>query len=136
VVSLLASSFLLIPLAIWLAGRWALVAPVVALEHRSALGSLRRSSRLVRKRWLKVSSLIVFGGGLALVAGPLLGGLLILLTDAPFWLTNVVAGVVYMVTMPLVALATAYAYFDARVRGELEPESGPRELPAEAELSV
>jgi hypothetical protein len=38
--------------------------------------------------------------------------------------------------MPFVALTTAYAYFDARARGELEADSGLAELPAEFELSV
>ncbi len=133
-VSLLASSVFLLPLAIWLAGRWALIAPVVALEHRSALGALWRSNRLVRRRWLKVSSLIVVGGALVLVAGPLLGTLLIVLTSAPFWLVNLIAGLVYMVAMPFVALATAYAYFDARVRTELELEREAGPLPAEIEL--
>jgi hypothetical protein len=135
VVSLLAGSVFLLPIAIWLAGKWALIAPVAELERTSALGALRRSAQLVRRRWLKVTSLIVVGGALALVAGPLVGMLLILVTDAPFWLVNVVAGFVYAVTMPLVALATAYAYFDARVRDELEPRAARGELPGEIELS-
>jgi hypothetical protein len=70
-----------------------------------------------------------------LVAGPLLGVVLILVTDAPFWLVNVVAGVVYAIAMPYVALTTAYVYVDARTRGELEAD-GRAELPAEIELSV
>ncbi|MET0260158.1 MAG: hypothetical protein ABW227_03610, partial [Gaiellaceae bacterium] len=135
-VSLLASTFYLLPIAIWLAGRWALVVPVVELEEASALDALRRSRELVRGRWLKVASLIVAGGAVVLALGPLLGALLILVTNAPFWLVNVVAGVVYAVTMPIVALATAYAYFDARVRVELEGEHHPVELPAEIGLSA
>jgi hypothetical protein len=135
-VSLLASTFYLLPIAVWLAGRWALVVPVVELEEASALDALRRSRELVRGRWLKVASLIVAGGALVLALGPLLGALLILVTNAPFWLVNVVAGVVYAVTMPIVALATAYAYFDARVRVELEGEHHPAELPAEIGLSA
>jgi hypothetical protein len=135
-VSLLASTFYLLPIAIWLAGRWALVVPVVELEEASALDALRRSRELVRGRWLKVASLIVAGGAVVLALGPLLGALLILVTNAPFWLVNVVAGVVYAVTMPIVALATAYAYFDARVRVELEGEHHPAELPAEIGLSA
>jgi hypothetical protein len=134
VVSLLATSTFLVPLAVWLAGRWALVAPVTALEGEPGLWALRRSGRLVTGRWLKVTSLIVVGGALALLAGPLLGVLLILVSDAPFWLVNVVAGLVYTLTMPLVALATAYAYFDARVRSEVQARSAPGELPAELEL--
>jgi hypothetical protein len=135
-VSLLASTFFLVPIAVWLAGRWALVAPAVELDEAVALGALRRSGELVRGRWLKVASLIVAGGAVVLVVGPLLGALLILVTDAPFWLVNVVAGVVYAVTMPFVALTTAYVYFDARVRVELEGEHHPAQLPAEIGLSA
>jgi hypothetical protein len=136
VVSLLASSLFLIPIAVRVAGRWALIAPLIELEQCSALGALHRSGRLVRRRWLKVASLIVAGGALVLVAGPLIGVLLILVTDAPFWLVNVVAGAVYAVVMPFVALTTAYVYFDARTRGELEAEHERAELPAEIELFV
>lgn len=134
VVSLLASTLFLVPIAIWLAVRWALIAPVVQLEDGSAIAVLRQSGRLVRRQWLKVGSLTVVGGGIALALGPLLGALLIVLTTAPLSLLNIVAGVVYAVTMPFVALTTAYAYFDARVRDELEPERNPSELPAEIEL--
>ena len=133
-VSLLAGSAYGIPIAIWLAGRWALVAPVIELEDVSALGALHRSARLVRKRWLKVAFLIVLGGALVLVAGPLVGVLLIVGTSAPLWLVNVVAGVVYSVTMPFLALTTAYAYFDGRARHELDGERELPTLPAEIEL--
>jgi hypothetical protein len=136
VVSLFASSLYLLPVAIWLAGRWAIVVPVVELEDVGALAALRRSRRLVSGRWLKVTSLVVAGGGLALVLGPLIGALLILATSAPFWLVNVVAGAIYAVTMPFVAITTAYVYFDCRVRDELRTvESGDR-LPAEIGLPV
>jgi hypothetical protein len=135
VVSLLVSSILLLPIAVWLAGRWALIAPATELEPVSAAGALRRSARLVHRRWLKVATLIVAGGGLVLVLGPLMGALLILATDAPFWLVNVIAGVVYAVTMPFVALTTAYLYFDARVRSELEQEERAAVLPEETGLS-
>ena len=135
VVSLLASSLYLIPIAIWLAARWALIAPAIELEDQTAIGGLGRSSRLVRGKWLKVASLVVVGALLAIVAGPLIGVLLILVTDAPFWLVNVVAGVVYVLTMPLVAIATTYVYFDRRVDDELAGERQPSVLPAEIELS-
>jgi hypothetical protein len=135
VISLLASSIFLVPIAVWLAGRWALIAPAIELEDLSAARGLRRSGRLVRRRWLKVATLIVAGGALVLVAGPLIGVLLILGTDAPFWLVNVIAGFVYAVAMPFVAITTAYAYFDARTRSELEGASESETLPAEIVLS-
>jgi hypothetical protein len=135
-VSLLASSLYLIPIAVWLAGLWALIAPCIELEELSALGGLRRSGRLVRGKWLKVASLIVVGGAVAIVVGPVVGVLLILGTDAPFWLVNIVAGVIYSLTMPLVAITTTYVYFDRRVADELTGEREPLELPAEIELSA
>jgi hypothetical protein len=95
---------------------------------------LRRSGELVRGRWLKVASLVGVGTAVAIAAGPLLGALLILLTDAPLALLNIVAGVVYALTMPFVALVTAYMYFDARTQHELEPVDEPDELPAEIEV--
>ena len=134
-VALLASSLFLLPIAIWLAGRWALIAPVVELEDAGALAALRRSRHLVRGHWLKVASLVVAGGGLVLVLGPLIGALLILATSAPFWLVNVIAGAIYAVTMPIVALTTAYLYFDCRVRDELRAEETGDQLPAEIGLA-
>jgi hypothetical protein len=135
VISVLTTTVFLIPIAIWLAVRWALIAPVVELEQIRALGALERSGRLVRRNWLKVATLAIVGGALALAAGPVLGALLILVLGAPLSLANVVAGVVYVVTMPLVALSTVYIYFDARVQEELEPDEEPAELPAEIELA-
>ena len=134
-VSLLASSIFLLPVAIWLAGRWALIAPVVELEDLGARAALRRSRHLVSGHWLKVASLVVAGGGLVLVLGPLVGALLILATNTPFWLVNVVAGAIYAVTMPFVALTTAYVYFDCRVRDELGAEETGDRLPAEIGLA-
>src|SRR4029078_3001645 len=85
IVSLLASSIFLIPIAVWLAGRWALIAPAIELERASALSALRRIGRLGSTRWLKVASLIVLGGGIVLVAGPLVGVGVILGNEAPLW---------------------------------------------------
>jgi hypothetical protein len=136
VITLLVTSVFLIPVAVWLAVRWALVVPPAELEGASALTALRRSARLVRQQWLKVATLTVAAAAIALVVGPLVGALLIILTDAPLSLLNVVAGLVYAVTIPFVALTTSYVYFDARVRDELAPSREPDQLPAEIELST
>jgi hypothetical protein len=130
----LTTTIFLVPVAIWLAVRWSLLAPVVELEERRPLPSLRRSGALVRGRWIKVGSLVGVSAALALLAGPLLGAILILLTDTPLALLNVVAGVVYALAMPFVAIVTSYVYFDARARLELEPVERVSELPAEIGL--
>jgi hypothetical protein len=131
----LTSTVFLIPVAIWLAIRWCLVAPVVELEDRRPFLSIRRSGELVRGRWIRVGSLVGVSAGIALLIGPLLGAVLIFLTDTPLAFLNVVAGVVYALAMPFVALVTAYVYFDARARLELEPVERVSELPAEIELA-
>jgi hypothetical protein len=135
VVSLLAGSIYLAPFAVWLAGLWALIAPSIELEGLSALGGLRRSRRLVRGKWFKVTSLIVVGAALAVVVGPLVGVALIFATGAPFWLVNLVAGIVYALTMPLVAITTVYVYFDRRVAYELAGDVEAAEFPAEIEIA-
>jgi hypothetical protein len=133
-VVLLAGSLFLIPIAVLLTVRWALIAPAIALEGLSSVASLRRSGSLVSYEWLKVGSLTILGAAVALVAGPLVGSLLILATSAPLPALDLIAGVVYALTLPFVALATTYVYFDTRVRDELSAKSGSDELPAEIEL--
>ena len=132
----LTTTVFLIPIAIWLAIRWALVAPTVELEDRRPFGSLRRSAELVRGRWIRVGSLVGVSAAVALLAGPLLGAVLIVLTDTPLAFLNIVAGVVYALAMPFVALATPYVYFDARARLELAPVEHVSELPAEIQLDA
>ena len=134
VTSLLTSSVILIPFAIWFAVRWSLVVPAVLLENRRPLGGFQRSARLVRGHWVKVATLTIALGLIAVVLGPLLGTALILATSLPLGVLNIIAGVVYVLTMPYVALATGYVYFDMRVREELEDRAQPAVLPPEAEL--
>ena len=119
VVSVMIPFLFLIPLAIWLAVRWALVVPVVVLEGLGPLAAIRRSSRLVRGDWLKVGSLTIVSAGITLALGPLIGTALIVLTNMPLGLLNLIAGVVYMLTMPFIALTTMYVYLDTRVGEEL-----------------
>jgi hypothetical protein len=131
----LTTTAILLPVALWLAVRWCLVAQAVEVEARDASSALRRSGELVRRRWFRVGSLVGLGGVLALAAGPLLGALLIFVSNSSLAVLNLLAGVVYAVALPFVALVTSYVYFDARARSELEPRDEPRELPAEIQLS-
>jgi hypothetical protein len=131
----LTTTAILIPIAIWLAVRWCLLAPAVALEGSRGPAALRRSGRLVRGRWWRTASLVGLSAAISLGAGPLLGALLIFVVDAPLAALNLIAGLVYAAALPFVGLVTAYVYFDARTRVELEPVVEQRELPAEIELS-
>jgi hypothetical protein len=131
-VALLSLSVFLIPVAVWLGVRWSLGVAVIQLEDAGGLPALRRSARLVRGRWLKVGSLTLIATAITIIVGPLVGVGLILATSLPFWVANVVSGIVYGVAIPFVGLTTAYVYADARVQGEIERSRDPEELPAEA----
>jgi hypothetical protein len=132
----LSTTMVLLPVAAWLVVRWSLLAQVVELEGLAARPALRRSAQLVRGRWLRVASLVGLGGALALAAGPLAGALLIFVSNSSLALLNLLAGVVYAIALPFVALVTSYVYFDTRVREELEPREERAELPAEIELAT
>ena len=123
-----------IPLGVWLTVRWSLLAQVVVLEDQPALGSLRRSGQLVRGHWPRVGSITLLVTGAGLMLGPLIGTLLLLVTSASFNIVNLVSGLIYTITMPLVAIATTYLYFDLIVRERLSPRRAGHtaSLPAEA----
>jgi hypothetical protein len=132
----LSATAVLLPVAVWLAIRWCLLAPVVELEGAHGAAALHRSGQLVGGRWFRTASLVGISAAIAFAIGPLLGALLIFTTTMPLATLNLVAGVVYAALLPFVALVTAYVYFDARTRVELEPAPERDELPAEIELAV
>jgi hypothetical protein len=133
VVTILSLSIVLIPIAVWLVVRWALMVPVAELQDRNSwIDVLRRSGSLVRHQWLKVGTLVVAAAALAIVAGPLLGALLLFVPGAPIALVNLVAGLIYVVAMPFVGLTTTYVYYDTLVRERLaQTAPSPARLPAE-----
>jgi hypothetical protein len=136
IVTLLATTIVLIPIAIGLVIRWALIVPVTEIEDRSALRALARSGRLVGRHWPKVACLTVLSLAVVLLAGPLLGTLLVLATSLSLSVANAVAGVVYALLMPFVAITTAYVYFDARVRQELADAAEPENAVLDAEIEL
>ena len=133
VITLLDLTAIGIPVALWLLVRWSLLAQAVVLEPGGDRRPLRGSAALVRGHWWRVAIFTVVVAGLGLVSGPLIGGLLLLATNASFNIVNVVAGLVYVVTMPFVAIATTYLYYDVHTRSALAAVEAPvgRELPAE-----
>ena len=124
----LTSTVVLIPLALWFAVRWALLAPVTELEGRGGatrcVGAGARprplaSRRLARRPRRRARPPL----------GPLLGALLIVVSSSSLAVLNLVAGIVYAVALPFVALVTCYVYFDARTRHELEPRERSTSCP-------
>ncbi len=136
VLVLLTLTVVLIPVALVLLVLSLLITPVVLFERQWGWVAARRSAHLVRRRWVKVVVLVALTNALVLAIGPLLGTVLILGTSLPFAVSNAVAGIVYALFVPLVALNAVYVYADVIVRDELEPRvEKPPQLPAEASLS-
>ena len=135
VLLLLAVTLVLLPVAVVALVLSLMITPVVLFERVSGWRGLRRSAHLVRRNWLKVVVLVALTNALVLAVGPVLGTTLILGTSLPFSVSNAIAGIVYALLIPLVALNTVYVYADIVVRDELEPraEKVPQ-LPAEATL--
>jgi hypothetical protein len=111
-----------LPLAVM---TWFLVtAPVIGVERLGPIKAMRRSARLVSRRFWNVLGLALlcwlveqlFGVAISLlpvVASGLLG------TDGIAWILPAVAGIVTQaVTIPFVAGATVLVYLDLRVRTE------------------
>jgi hypothetical protein len=58
---------------------------------------------------------------IGLAAGPIIGILLLLETTRSFFLINAISSLVYAVTIPFVALALTYLYYDLRQRESEQP---------------
>lgn len=113
-VTLLASSLVLIPLALWFIALWAVAMPAAVIEERRYVEAFRRSMALTRgRRWRAVflSALLVWVG-FSLPGA--VGGVLLLLTGWPFWVTNLAAIVLSAVLLPFSAIGLTLQFFDFR----------------------
>ncbi|SDT14497.1 hypothetical protein [Jiangella sp. DSM 45060] len=126
VVALLVIPVITAPLAVVYAVRRAFAVPVVMAEHRTVSGALRRSRELVRGRWWPVALLLVLVAGLGAVTGPLVGIVILLVSGGTsFWLINLIAGLVYAITIPYVALVISYQYADLTARAMSDDDRQP-----------
>jgi hypothetical protein len=55
---------------------------------------------------------------IGLLLGPLLGAILLFITNASFNFVNLISSLVYVITLPFVAIATTYLYFDLSLKQE------------------
>lgn len=104
---------------------WFLVtAPVIGAERLGPIEAMRRSARLVGRRFWPVMGLSLLSGIVSALFGYALGLVptvlsLLVGTDGLGWLLTAAAGVLTaLVTMPVVAGVTVLIYLDLRVRTE------------------
>ncbi len=123
VVAVLAGTVLLLPVALVLAARWAAAGPAASVEGRSFAAALRRSANLTDRRRLRTLAMTALMLLLVIVPGPLLGALLLLLTNWPFAVLNAIVAVAYAVTLPVFGVALTMQFYD--LRRERAAESAP-----------
>jgi hypothetical protein len=109
---------------LYLLTRWALIAPVVVLEKRSAGEAFTRSWELVKGHaWTVFGVIIVTGLGSAIVSGIIQGILRAILPDfLGDWLGALAA---HVVTAPFVAIAWTIMYFQLAQPVAAEPAPEP-----------
>ena len=113
-VALLASSLLLLPIALVLIALFAVAMPAAAVENLGFVTAFRRSLALTRgRRWRSVllSALLLWIG--FLVPG-VIGALVLLLTGWAFWVTNLIAIVIGAFLAPFAAVGLTLQYYDFR----------------------
>lgn len=114
VVTIFASSLVGLPIALALIAFWAVAMPAAVIERRGVWSALRRSAQLTKgRRWRAVflSALLVWVG--FSVPGAL-GGLLLLVTGWPFWLTNLASIAAGAILLPFSAIGLTLQYYDFR----------------------
>jgi hypothetical protein len=105
-----------IPLAVYYFIRTSLFAQICVLEDESAIGSLRASARLTRRRWWRTFAFTTLVSVIAILSGPLLGVLILLLTSQSLTFIDITGSIVYTLVIPYVAIALTLYYFDLQTR--------------------
>jgi hypothetical protein len=105
-----------IPFAVYYFIRTSLFAQACVLEDQTAIASLRASARLIRGHWWRTLGLTVLIDAIAILSGPLLGVLILLLTARSLTFIDITGSIVYALVVPYAALARTLYYFDLQAR--------------------
>ena len=113
-----------LPVALMFMTLFVATAPAIVVEELGPVQGMRRSARLMRRRFWGVLGIALLGGFLANILGQILGGVfsfagLAVGTGRGGWLLIAVGGILSsLITTPLVAIISTLVYFDGRIRHE------------------
>jgi hypothetical protein len=110
-----------IPFGIYFYFAWQFVQQEILFRDARMRDAFRGSHALVRGHWWRTVAVIGFLSLIALVAGPVLGFVLIFANFSPI-LANLIGSVVYGLLIPYVAIGRTLLYFDLGAR-EAETEA-------------
>jgi hypothetical protein len=116
VILLLVLTVIGIPFAVYYFIRTSLFAQACVLEDEEAIGSLRASSRVVRGHWWRTFAFTALINVIAVLSGPLLGVLILLLTAQSLTFIDITGSIVYALVVPYAAIALTLYYFDLQER--------------------
>ncbi len=105
-----------IPLAIWGFVRTSFFAQLCVFERSPAWVSLAGSARLTRGRWWRTFGFTALVDISAIMSGPILGVILLLLTSQSLTFINLTGSIVYALTVPMAAIALTLYWFDLQIR--------------------
>jgi hypothetical protein len=86
------------------------------IEDLDSRAALRRSKRIVGKHFWRVSALTMLAVGVGLLVGPLIGAFILLGTQVPVLLANLIGLTLTAALMPLIGIAITLLFFDLRTR--------------------
>lgn len=126
VVTLMASTWWLLPIALYLLARWAVALPATELEDEGVRAGLRRSSQITKGHRLRAALLGGFLVWLAFSLPASVGAIVLLITGWPFWATNLIALAIAAVLVPVATIGLTLLYYDLRSRHDApEPVPSP-----------
>ena len=117
---LLALTVVGLPVAIWYLGRTAVAVPACVIEDLDASAAIKRSKEMTGHYAWRVSALTTVTIAAALLVGPLVGAIVLLNTDLPILLANLIGMAVSAAVLPLAGIVITLLFFDLRSR-EREP---------------
>jgi hypothetical protein len=118
---------LLLPVVVWLVARWGVATPEGVTDGLTLRGALRRSTEQTRGHRWRTLGVGVVAHVLVVVLGPLVGTVVLIVTDAGFGVVNLISAVVGMVVVPWAGTVMAMLREDLvwRATAATEPEPEP-----------
>jgi hypothetical protein len=117
---LFAATIVGLPIAVWYLGRTAVAVPACVLEDLRTRAAILRSKELVGRHFWRVSALTTLTVAVALLVGPIVGAVVLLQTDLPVLLANLIGVAVSAAVMPVVGITITLLFLDLRARENAE----------------
>jgi hypothetical protein len=105
-----------IPFAVYYFVRTSFFVQSAVLEGEGAVGSLRASARLTRRHWWRTFGFTAVVDVIAILSGPVLGVLILLLTAQSLVFIDITGSIVYTLVVPYAAIALTLYYLDLQTR--------------------